>query len=108
MRHTPTAHTLRVASESFNLGVMSDAPKPDDLRDVLAYYDSWLAFNQRYQRVPGVQAAVFAADGVAFSAAYGMADVENDVPLTDQHLFRIASHSKTFTATAVFQLVEQG
>ena len=39
---------------------MSDAPDPDDLREVLAYYDSWLAFNQRYQRVPGVQAAVYA------------------------------------------------
>jgi len=87
---------------------MSDALDPGHLREVLTYYDSWLAFNQRYQRVPGVQAAVFAADGIAFSAAYGLADVENAVPLTEQHLFRIASHSKTFTATAVFQLVEQG
>ncbi len=76
--------------------------------EALAYYDSWLAFNQRYQRVPGVQVAVYAEDAIAFSAAYGLADVENDVPLTDQHLFRIASHSKTFTGTAIFQLVEQG
>ncbi len=58
--------------------------------------------------MPGVQAAVYAGEGIAFSAAYGLADVENAVPLTEQHLFRIASHSKTFTATAVFQLVEQG
>lgn len=78
------------------------------LTEVLAYYDSWLAFNQRYQRIPGVQAAVFADDGVAYSAAYGLADVEQGVELTEQHLFRIASHSKTFTATAVLQLVEQG
>lgn len=76
--------------------------------EALAYYDSWLAFNQRYQRVPGVQVAVYAEDAIAFSAAYGLADVENDVPLTDQHLFRIASHSKTFTGTAILQLVEQG
>ena len=78
------------------------------LTEVLAYYDSWLAFNQHYQRVPGVQAAVYAGDAVAFTGAYGLADVENDVPLTEQHLFRIASHSKTFTGTAVLQLVEQG
>jgi CubicO group peptidase (beta-lactamase class C family) len=76
--------------------------------EALAYYDSWLAFNQRYQRVPGVQVAVYAEDAIAFSAAYGLADVENDIPLTDQHLFRIASHSKTFTGTAILQLVEQG
>jgi CubicO group peptidase (beta-lactamase class C family) len=87
---------------------MSEALDPENLREALTYYDSWLAFNQRYQRMPGVQAAVFAGDGIAFSAAYGLADVENAVPLTEQHLFRIASHSKTFTATAVFQLVEQG
>ncbi|MEV0803564.1 serine hydrolase [Kribbella sp. NPDC050281] len=87
---------------------MSDAPDSENLREVLAYYDTWLAFNQRFLRVPGVQAAVYAGNGIAFSTAYGMADVEDGVPLTEQHLFRIASHSKTFTATAVFQLVEQG
>jgi CubicO group peptidase (beta-lactamase class C family) len=78
------------------------------LTEALAYYASWLAFNQRYQRVPGLQVAVYAENAIAFPAAYGLADVENDVPLTEQHLFRIASHSKTFTGTAVFQLVEQG
>ena len=81
---------------------------PENLAEVLRYYDSWLGFNQRYQRIPGVQAAVYAGDRVAFSAAYGLADVEQEVALTEQHLFRIASHSKTFTATAVLQLVEQG
>ncbi|MFC9694629.1 serine hydrolase domain-containing protein [Kribbella sp. NPDC056951] len=87
---------------------MPDALDAANLREALTYYDRWLAFNQRYQRVPGVQTAVHAADGIAFSAAYGLADVENAVPLTESHLFRIASHSKTFTATAIFQLVEQG
>jgi CubicO group peptidase (beta-lactamase class C family) len=87
---------------------MPDTLDADNLREACTYFDSWLAFQQRYHRVPGIQAAVYAGDGIAFSAAYGLADVENDVPLTEQHLFRIASHSKTFTATAVFQLAEQG
>ena len=87
---------------------MSDDLDSTSLSEALAYYDSWLAFNQRYQRIPGVQVAVYAGEGIAFAGAYGLADVENAVPLTEQHLFRIASHSKTFTSTAVFQLVEQG
>jgi CubicO group peptidase (beta-lactamase class C family) len=87
---------------------MSDTLDPENLRETLAYYDSWLAFNQRYQRIPGVQAAVYAGEAVALSSAYGLADVEKGVELTSQHLFRIASHSKTFTATAVLQLAEQG
>ncbi len=47
-------------------------------------------------------------DTVELSTAHGLADVERAVPMTTEHLFRIASHSKTFTSTAVLQLVEQG
>ncbi|NED99195.1 serine hydrolase domain-containing protein [Phytoactinopolyspora halotolerans] len=78
------------------------------VRDAVGYFDSWLAFRQRYSRIPGVQAAVLHGDEILLSAAYGHADVEAGVELTPRHLFRIASHSKTFTATAVLQLAEQG
>ncbi|MGC1176907.1 MAG: serine hydrolase [Candidatus Saccharimonadales bacterium] len=37
-----------------------------------------------------------------------MADIEKKEKLTSEHIFRIASHSKTFTATAIMQLQEQG
>ncbi|GAA1566469.1 serine hydrolase domain-containing protein [Kribbella sancticallisti] len=87
---------------------MPDALDLDNVHEALAYYDRWLAFNQRYLRIPGVQAAAYAGDALRFSAAYGQADVEQGTALTEQHLFRIASHSKTFTATAVLQLAEQG
>lgn len=73
-----------------------------------AYIDSWLSFRQRYLRIPGVQAAILSGDEIVFSSAYGLADVESGTPMTEQHLFRIASHSKTFTATAIMQLVEAG
>ncbi|MPZ97478.1 MAG: serine hydrolase, partial [Propionibacteriales bacterium] len=76
--------------------------------DAVRYFDSWLAFRQRYHRIPGIQAAVLHDDEVLLSGAYGLADVEAGVALTSRHLFRIASHSKTFTATAIMQLVEQG
>lgn len=50
---------------------------------------------------------LFDAD-IVLSTAHGWADLENRTPLTPRHLFRVASHSKTFTATAVLQLVEAG
>jgi CubicO group peptidase (beta-lactamase class C family) len=78
------------------------------VRSAVAYLDSWLAYQQVYLRVPGVQAAVLFDHEIVLSTAHGRADVENDVPLTTEHLFRVASHSKTFTATAVMQLVEGG
>ena len=76
--------------------------------EALTYFGSWLDFRQHYLRVPGIQAAFLLRDEVIFTGSYGHADVEAGVSLTDRHLFRIASHSKTFTATAVLQLVEQG
>jgi len=80
----------------------------ETVQDVVDYYATLLEFAQRYLRIPGIQAAVYADDRVLWSGAFGHADVERDEPLTDKHLFRIASHSKTFTATAVMQLAEQG
>lgn len=37
-----------------------------------------------------------------------MATIASNQPLTTNNVFRIASHSKTFTATAIMQLVEAG
>jgi CubicO group peptidase (beta-lactamase class C family) len=72
------------------------------------YLVSWLEHQRRRWRVPGVQAAVRVGERVVLSTALGVADVGTGAPLTPRHLFRIASHSKTFTATAVFRLVEAG
>ncbi|WP_169738935.1 serine hydrolase domain-containing protein [Jiangella gansuensis] len=81
---------------------------PAAVADATRYFDTWLAFRQHYDRVPGVQAAVLHHDKLLLSTAHGFADDERSVALTPQHLFRIASHSKTFTATAVLQLAERG
>jgi CubicO group peptidase (beta-lactamase class C family) len=78
------------------------------VREAMAYYDRWLSFQQRYQRIPGVQAAVRLRDEVLLDTAHGYADLAGAVALTTRHLFRIASHSKTFTATVVLQLAERG
>jgi CubicO group peptidase (beta-lactamase class C family) len=85
---------------------------PDRTAQVTAglapYLESWLEHQRRRLRVPGVQAAVRVGDRVVVDTALGVADVTTGEPLTSRHLFRIASHSKTFTATAVLQLVEAG
>jgi CubicO group peptidase (beta-lactamase class C family) len=88
----------------------NSAPLPDakSLAEALAYFDRYLGFQQKLQRVPGVQAAALAEGKIALSTAHGQADVESDVPLRTEHLFRIASHSKTFTATLAMRLVQAG
>ena len=76
--------------------------------DAVRYFDTWLAYRQQLDRVPGVQAAVLHETDVVLSTAHGLADVEAGTPLDTYHRFRIASHSKTFTATAVVRLAERG
>src|SRR3954464_4277527 len=78
------------------------------VRSAMTYAESWLGYRQSHLRVPGVQAAALVGDELVLSRAFGSADVEAAVALTEEHLFRVASHSKTFTATAVLRLGEQG
>jgi serine beta-lactamase-like protein LACTB, mitochondrial len=58
--------------------------------------------------IPGLAAAVVLNGDAVWSEGFGMADLENSVPVTPQTLFRLASVSKPITATAALQLWEQG
>jgi len=57
---------------------------------------------------PGVSVAVVLNGEHVWSEGFGMADLENNVPVTPQTLFRLASVSKSMTATAAMHLWEQG
>ena len=57
---------------------------------------------------PGASLAVIKDGRVIYSRAYGLADVENEVPASTATNYRLASVTKQFTATAILQLVGQG
>ena len=58
--------------------------------------------------VPGLSVAVVDRGRVILTQGYGIADVENSVPATADTVYRIASISKSITATAALKLVEAG
>lgn len=72
------------------------------------YIKSYLKFKYDYSNVPGFVASVSYDGKIILNEAFGHADVENKIKMTNDHIFRVASHSKTFTATAIMQLQEQG
>jgi len=78
------------------------------LRDAVDYVDRWLAYQQKLKEIPALTVAVRHGDDVILSKAYGHANLERCAPVTPESIFRVASHSKWFTATAVMQLKEQG
>lgn len=57
--------------------------------------------------VPGVSVGVF-ADGEERYAYHGVTSVENPLPVDENTLFQFGSTGKTFTATAMLRLVEEG
>ena len=78
------------------------------IKSVLEYVPTYLEFQKPYMPFVGAQVAVRVDGELLFNYAIGDADIQAGIPLTVDHLFRIASHSKTFTAVACMQLVEQG
>jgi CubicO group peptidase (beta-lactamase class C family) len=45
---------------------------------------------------------------IIYKKPFGMADLELNVPMTADHVFRIGSITKQFTAVAILQLMEKG
>jgi CubicO group peptidase (beta-lactamase class C family) len=62
---------------------------------------------KRYS-IPGLSIAVASKREIVFSRAYGEADLENGVRVTERTLFRIGSITKPITATAAIMLAERG
>ena len=81
---------------------------PAWLKSALDYIPEWLAFQMRASERPGCILAIAQRDRVVIEQAWGTADLATGEPLTPRHRFRIASHSKSFTAAGILKLREQG
>ena len=75
-----------------------------DLEDLEAEIQGILDEN----RIPGASVALVDRDRTIWAGGVGMADVAGGVEATANHLFRIGSISKSFTALAVLHAVEDG
>lgn len=78
------------------------------LDHAVEFIRTWLPLRYDDLEVPGFAVAVSHHGNILLNEAFGYADLERKTPLTRDHIFRIASHSKTFTATAIMLLAEEG
>jgi CubicO group peptidase (beta-lactamase class C family) len=78
------------------------------LPPALDYIPRWLDFQMRMTRQPGCVIAVMHRDKLVLEQAFGFADLARQIAMTPRHRFRVASHSKSFTAAAVMKLREAG
>jgi CubicO group peptidase (beta-lactamase class C family) len=58
--------------------------------------------------VMGLSVAVVKKGKIVYTQSFGLKNAETNTPMTNDCLFRIASISKSFSATSIMQLVEAG
>lgn len=69
---------------------------------------AFIAERMEKAHLPGLAAAIVYDGEVQAVGAWGLANVEDDVPVTVDTLFNLASVSKTVTGTALMQAIEDG
>lgn len=77
------------------------------LKAALDYLPQWIEFQMRLHEQPGCMVAVAHKGRIILEEAFGHADLVKGTPLTPRHRFRVASHSKSFTAAGVMKLREK-
>ena len=100
-----TPRRLAVASVAgFALIALVPRPHADSRFDALA---ALATEKMAAYHVPGVALGVF-DNGTVNVRGLGVTNIEDPLPVTEHTVFPIASISKTFAATAMMRLVEQG
>jgi CubicO group peptidase (beta-lactamase class C family) len=98
-----------VAARPLAQGSAARDPAAD--RDVLGnqrLFAAWADGQLRFRGLPGMVVGVVSDQKLVWARGFGLANVAGRIPMTPNTKFRMASHSKLFTATAIMQLREQG
>lgn len=70
--------------------------------------DKYISQIQNRYVIPGISVAVIKNGMIIHRKNYGVANIENNIPVSDKSIFRIYSLTKLIIATGTFQLIEQG
>ncbi|MFJ3718266.1 serine hydrolase domain-containing protein [Streptomyces sp. NPDC090057] len=76
--------------------------------DVTRQLDAAVRQVMRTANVPGVTVGVWTPDRGSYVRSFGVADRSDGRPMTPDMYVRIGSETKTFTVTALLQLVDEG
>lgn len=78
------------------------AQTPDQLNKVDQLFSTW------NNATPGVVVAVQQGNKLIYNKAYGLADLEHNVPITTETIFESGSVAKQFTAMSILLLAAEG
>jgi D-alanyl-D-alanine carboxypeptidase len=79
-----------------------------DVAGGVRLFESWLGEQMAYRGLPGVAIGVVHNQDLVWARGFGYADVDRRTPVKPDTIFRMASHTKMFTAIAILQLRDAG
>lgn len=88
-----------------NTNHIANSTTNDDLEQSV---DSFMQDKMKEYQIPGAAVVVVEDGKVVLEKGYGKSNVEENKDFSRDTTFRIASITKTFTATALLQLIEEG
>jgi len=84
------------------LSISSAFAQPDQLKKIDQLFSSW------NNATPGVAVAVQQGDKIIYNKAFGLADLEHNIPNTTETIFESGSVAKQFTAMSILLLAADG
>lgn len=106
-----TVQLLPVTAQDFAnypIPYFTDTKRAEKVRKTRDFVDSLFRSFVREEQIPGLAYGVMIDGKLIYSGGIGTARLESGIPVSDHTLFRIASMSKSFTATAILQLRDAG
>jgi len=100
----PAFVPLLLASLAIPLAAQETVPSAERLAALVERMEAERVANH----IPGMALAVAPQDEVLLVHGFGLADLEQETPVTPETIFAIGSTSKAFTATLVGMLIDDG
>ena len=96
---------LSIVSQTF--AFQAEEIGQPDYAEAIKAFDEYVKKRIKVDQVPGLSIGFIKKDFM-WARGYGYSDLENKVPARPESAFRLASITKTITASAVLQLMEAG
>ncbi|NQV49432.1 MAG: beta-lactamase family protein, partial [Candidatus Marinimicrobia bacterium] len=102
----PLTMLVLLASQIFSMSKTDS--RLSAIQAELKLLETWVEAQQQYRDIPGISIGLVYDQELIYAKGFGFADLEQKSPVNPDTPFRMASITKTFTATAILQLRDAG
>ena len=82
---------------------LTEAESESSVEAQIELFSNWMEGQIEIRNLPGIVVGVISGDDLVWAKGFGYADLESERAMETTTRFRMASHSKLFTATAIMQ-----